>query len=134
MGQGMYCVSIGGKFGWHTMRILDYFVEQTCGPEVHDKLNRLEESWDQQCVVDAYTIFQKWIDNGWVVPDFLTVSPDDSRFPFFSGDAGLVLEGVWAILADRFRSVLALKGRLTNRITGALLVCAGAGLALARRS
>lgn len=92
---GMYCVSIGGKFGWHTMRILDYFIEHTCGPELHDKLNRLEESWDQQCVIDAYATFQKWIDNGWVVPDFLTVSPDDSRFPFFAGDAGLVLEGVW---------------------------------------
>ena len=92
---GMYCVSLGGKFGWHTMRVLDYFIEHTCGPELHDKLNSLEESWDQQCVVDAYTIFQKWIDNGWVVPDFLTVSPDDSRFPFFAGDAGLVLEGVW---------------------------------------
>ncbi|HQY90165.1 extracellular solute-binding protein [Caldilinea sp.] len=92
---GMYCVSLGGKFGWHTMRVLDYFIEHTCGPELHDKLNRLEESWDQQCVIDAYTIFQTWIDNGWVVPDFLTVSPDDSRFPFFAGDAGLVLEGVW---------------------------------------
>ena len=75
---GMYCVSIGGKYGWHTMRILDYFLEYTCGPELHDKLNRLEERWDQQCVIDAYATFQKWIDNGWVVPDFLTVSPDDS--------------------------------------------------------
>jgi raffinose/stachyose/melibiose transport system substrate-binding protein len=93
--EGMYCVSMGGKFGWHTMRVLDYFLEYHCGPEVHDKLNRLEESWDQQCVVDSYETFQKWIDNGWVVPDFLTVSPDDSRFPFFAGDAGLVLEGVW---------------------------------------
>lgn len=92
---GMYCVSIGGKFGWHTMRILDYFLEHHCGPELHDKLNRLEERWDHPCVVDSYATFQKWIDNGWVVPDFLTVSPDDSRFPFFAGEAGLVLEGVW---------------------------------------
>ncbi|MBT9291954.1 LysE family translocator [Prosthecodimorpha staleyi] len=46
----------------------------------------------------------------------------------------VVLDGVWALLADRFRAVLALKGRLTNRITGILLVGAGAGLALARRS
>lgn len=93
--EGMYCVSIGGKFGWHTMRMLDYFLEHHCGPELHDQLNTLEASWDQQCVVDAYATFQKWIDNDWVVPDFLTVSPDDSRFPFFSGDAGFVNEGVW---------------------------------------
>jgi len=93
--KNVYCVSIGGKFGWHTMRMLDYFLEHHCGPALHDKLNALEESWDQQCVIDSYTTFQKWIDNGWVVPDFLTVSPDDSRFPFFKGEAGIVNEGVW---------------------------------------
>lgn len=93
--KDMYCVSLGGKFGWHTMRVLDYFLEHHCGPAVHDQLNSLEASWDQQCVVDSYNTFQRWIDNGWVVPDFLTVAPDDSRFPFFAGDAGLVLEGVW---------------------------------------
>jgi raffinose/stachyose/melibiose transport system substrate-binding protein len=93
--QDMYCVSMGGKFGWHTMRVLDYFIEHHCGPELHDQLNRLEASWDQQCVIDSYTSFQQWVDNGWVVPDFLTISPDDSRFPFFAGEAGLVLEGVW---------------------------------------
>lgn len=38
----MYCVSLGGKFGWHTIRVLDYFLEHHCGPELHDQLNRLE--------------------------------------------------------------------------------------------
>ncbi len=33
----MYCVSLGGKFGWHTMRVLDYFLEHHCGPAVHDQ-------------------------------------------------------------------------------------------------
>src|SRR5688572_24901847 len=91
----IYCVTMGGKFGWHTMRVLDYFLETTCGPEMHSKLNQLEESWDQQCVVDAYALFQKWVDNEWVVPDFLTVAPDDSRFPWYQGEAALILEGVW---------------------------------------
>ena len=53
--KDMYCVSLGGKFGWHTMRVLDYFIEHHCGPAVHDQLNSLEASWDQQCVVDSYT-------------------------------------------------------------------------------
>jgi raffinose/stachyose/melibiose transport system substrate-binding protein len=91
----MYCISLGGKFGWHTMRVLDYFIEYHCGPERHDALNRLEESWDQQCIIDSYNNFQQWIDNGWVTPDFLNVEPNDSRFPFFAGEAGLVLEGDW---------------------------------------
>ena len=105
--KNVYCVSIGGKFGWHTMRMLDYFLEHHCGPALHDKLNKLEESWDQQCVIDAYTTFQKWIDNGWVVPDFLTIAPDDSRFPFFKGEAGLVNEGVWyeGVLKDNEQDV-----------------------------
>lgn len=92
---GKYCVTMGGKFGWHTMRVLDYFLEHSCGPELHDQLNRLEQSWDQACVIDAYSTFQRWIDNEWVVPDFLTVAPDDSRIPMFQGDAVIILEGVW---------------------------------------
>ncbi len=91
----MYCISLGGKFGWHTMRVLDYFLEHHCGPEIHDQLNRLETSWSQQCVVDSYSTFQTWINDGWVTPDFLNVEPNDSRFPFFAGEAGLVLEGDW---------------------------------------
>jgi raffinose/stachyose/melibiose transport system substrate-binding protein len=91
----LYCVTVGGKFGWHTMRVLDYFLEHTCGPDLHDKLNRLEESWENECVVEAYTIFQRWVDNGWVVPDFLTVSPDDARLPWYQGEAALILEGDW---------------------------------------
>lgn len=93
--NNVYCVSIGGKFGWHTMRILDYFLEHSCGAEMHNKLNALEASWDDPCVIDAYSTFQRWVDNGWVVPDFLTVAPDDSRFPWYKGEAALVLEGVW---------------------------------------
>ncbi len=93
--QGLYCVSIGGKFGWHTMRITDYLLEAKCGPEKHDALNTLKESWDQACVVEAYDTFQQWIDKGWIVPDFLTTSPDDSRLPIFDGSAALVNEGIW---------------------------------------
>ncbi|MDQ3250375.1 MAG: ABC transporter substrate-binding protein [Chloroflexota bacterium] len=91
----VYCVTIGGKFGWHTMRVLDYFLEVTCGPETHNKLNALEESWENPCVTEAYSTFQKWVDNGWVVPDFLSVEPNDARLPWYQGDAALILEGVW---------------------------------------
>ena len=40
----IYCASFGGKFGWHTMRLVDYFLEDTCGPEVHDQLQRAHAS------------------------------------------------------------------------------------------
>ncbi len=39
----------------------------------------------------------------------------------------------WALLAGRVRSVLALRGRLRNRLSGGCLIGAGIGLALAHR-
>jgi homoserine/homoserine lactone efflux protein len=45
----------------------------------------------------------------------------------------VVLDGVWALLAARLRSLLGTHVRLRNRITGGLLMGAGLGLALARR-
>lgn len=44
-----------------------------------------------------------------------------------------VLDGVWAVLAGRLRTLLTTHVRLRNRLTGGLLVGAGLGLALARR-
>ncbi len=45
----------------------------------------------------------------------------------------VILDSAWALLASRARSVLALNGRLRNRITGAFFISAAAGLALARK-
>ena len=42
--------------------------------------------------------------------------------------------GAWALLAARFGTFLAVNGRLRNRLTGGLLMGAGVGLALARKS
>jgi homoserine/homoserine lactone efflux protein len=44
------------------------------------------------------------------------------------------LDGTWALAAGRARHLLAAHGRLRNRVTGTLLIGAGVGLALARRS
>ena len=45
----------------------------------------------------------------------------------------VVLDGLWAILAGRLRTLLAVHARLRNRLTGGLLIGAGVGLALARK-
>lgn len=46
----------------------------------------------------------------------------------------IVLDGAWALLAAQFGTALAVNGRLRNRLTGALLLGAGVGLAFARKS
>ncbi len=46
----------------------------------------------------------------------------------------IVCDSTWAILAGRLRALLVAHARLRNRITGGLLVGAGLGLAMARRS
>ena len=45
----------------------------------------------------------------------------------------VLLDGAWALLAGRLRSLLRARARLRNRITGGLLIGAGVGLAFARK-
>jgi raffinose/stachyose/melibiose transport system substrate-binding protein len=92
---GIHCATTGGKFGWHVMRLVDWFIETSCGPEIHDGLNALTERWDQDCVVQSYEKLATWIENDWLVPDFLNVAPDDSRFAIYQGRAAMILEGPW---------------------------------------
>jgi threonine/homoserine/homoserine lactone efflux protein len=46
----------------------------------------------------------------------------------------VILDGAWALLAGRLRSVLRTRACLRNRLQGGLLIGAAAGLALARKS
>jgi raffinose/stachyose/melibiose transport system substrate-binding protein len=89
------CISLGGKYGWLTMRLLDFFIEHTCGPEMHDRLNGLQDSWDRQCVVGAYELLVQWIQKRWVTSDFLNIAPNDARLPFYRGTAAMAFEGDW---------------------------------------
>ena len=71
-------------------------------------------------------------------PQFITPGPDAGHqllllaVTFLA--VAIVCDSGWAILAGRLRALLVAHARLRNRITGGLLVGAGLGLAMARRS
>lgn len=92
---GISPMSLGGKFGWNVMRLVDYFLEVTAGPELKDQLLALEASWDSPEVVATYELLDKWVQSEWIVPGFLAVSPDDARVPWYQGQAAMVFEGNW---------------------------------------
>jgi threonine/homoserine/homoserine lactone efflux protein len=71
-------------------------------------------------------------------PQFITPGPEAGRQLLLLAVTFLVVAIVcdsgWAILAGRLRALLVAHTRLRNRLTGGLLVGAGLGLAMARRS
>jgi len=91
----IYTFTTGGKYGWMPMRLADYLLEVTAGPELHDKLNTSEENWNRPEVVEMYSRFQKW-SNNWIVPGFVQMAPEtDARMPLYQGQALMILEGSW---------------------------------------
>jgi homoserine/homoserine lactone efflux protein len=71
-------------------------------------------------------------------PQFITPGPDAGHQLLLLAVTflmvAIVCDSLWAILAGRLRALLVAHTRLLNRLTGALLVGAGVGLAMARRS
>ncbi|MEJ0018744.1 MAG: LysE family translocator [Acetobacteraceae bacterium] len=74
---------------------------------------------------------------GALFPQFLTPDAPIARqmavlsLTFLAIAVGL--DCCWALLAGRARGLLAMRGRLRNRLSGGLLIGAGIGLAMARR-
>jgi threonine/homoserine/homoserine lactone efflux protein len=71
-------------------------------------------------------------------PQFLSGGPDVGlEIALLSATflaLAVLVDGSWALLAARARRFLATRGRLRNRLSGSLLIGAGIGLALARKS
>jgi homoserine/homoserine lactone efflux protein len=71
-------------------------------------------------------------------PQFLSGGPDvGGEIALLSATflaLAILVDGGWALLAARARRFLATRGRLRNRLSGGLMIGAGIGLALARKS
>ena len=91
-------LSLGGKFGWMTMRLADALLETTCGAETHDALQAMEMDWTTTpCATEAFSELQRWSDEGWLPANFLGVDPAESSVPVYAGEAAMVFQGDWMV-------------------------------------
>src|SRR3712207_6254847 len=95
LAAGTTPLGTGGKYGWHIMRLFEYLLEKTSGPELHDKLLVGEESWDRPEVVEAFTLFKKWQDKKWIPEGALGLDPSDIEPAFVQGKAAYTIAGAW---------------------------------------
>jgi raffinose/stachyose/melibiose transport system substrate-binding protein len=91
---GLTPLSMGGKYSYMTMRMLDYLLEVTAGPALHDQLNNLETSWNRPEVVQAYKMLDKWVKN-WITPGYMGRDPGEGKLDWYRGIALMVYEGTW---------------------------------------
>ncbi|WP_114853123.1 ABC transporter substrate-binding protein [Brachybacterium sp. YJGR34] len=95
LASGITPGGFGGKYGWHIMRLYEYLLEVTAGPELHDALLVGEESWDQQAVMESFDLFQAWNARGWITPGALGVAPPDAEQSFVQGTSAFTISGPW---------------------------------------
>ena len=95
LASGITPLATAGKYGWHIMRLYEYLLEHTAGPDLHDKLLIGEESWDRPEVVDSFTLFKKWQDKKWIPDGALGLDPADVEPWYVQGKAAYTITGPW---------------------------------------
>jgi raffinose/stachyose/melibiose transport system substrate-binding protein len=95
LASGITPLGTGGKFGWHIMRLFEYLLETSAGPELHDKLLVGAESWDRPEVVEAFTNFKKWQDKKWIPQGALGLDPADIEPSYVQGKTAYTITGPW---------------------------------------
>jgi raffinose/stachyose/melibiose transport system substrate-binding protein len=95
LASGITPLATGGKYGWHIMRLFEYLLEHTAGPDLHDKLLIGAESWDRPEVVDAFTLLKKWQDKKWIPDGALGLDPSDIEPGYVQGKTAYTITGPW---------------------------------------
>ena len=92
---GVTPCGVAGKYGWSIMRLFEYLLEVSAGPELHDKLLSGDESWDRPEVVEAFTKFKRWQDQKWVPEGALGLDPSDVEPQYVRGKNAYTITGTW---------------------------------------
>ncbi|MEU5027511.1 ABC transporter substrate-binding protein [Streptomyces milbemycinicus] len=97
--SGVVPLATAGVYGWDVMRLFEYLLETTAGPDLHDKLLLGEASWKNSAVYDAFGLFKRWVDKKWVPDGFLGIKPDDADNYLLKGTGAFLITGQWEEVA-----------------------------------
>lgn len=93
----------GSAGGWHLMRTTEQLLEYYAGPELHDQMNNLQESWDNEAFIQTLTTLKDWADKGYFNEGFVNAPAEESFHRLYTGECVMDFEGQWAernIFAD----------------------------------
>ncbi|WP_030435928.1 ABC transporter substrate-binding protein [Actinoplanes subtropicus] len=92
---GITPAGLGGKYGWDVMRLFEYLLETSAGPDLHDKLLTGGETWDRPEVVTAFTNFKKWQDQKWLPEGSVGLDPAEVELWYVQGKSAYTITGPW---------------------------------------
>lgn len=93
--NGVTPLAFGSKGGWHTMRLTEQLLEHFAGPELHDKLNALEASWNDPSVVKTFEKIKEYTDNGYFPKGYSLLDAQEAENLMYQEQAGMINEGTW---------------------------------------
>lgn len=94
---GIVPIAASDQEGWQGGHLLSMALSSRVGSEGMDALVGGETSWDSPDVVAALTLWQDYLDQGYL-PEFPTsLSYDGANALFYSGEAAMVPTGSWLI-------------------------------------
>ena len=85
--------SAGG--GWHLMRTMEQLIEHYAGPQLHDQMNNLQESWNNEAFIQTLTTYQDWAEKGYFNEGFVASNPEDAPTRLYAGECAMDFEGQW---------------------------------------
>ncbi|MDG0790383.1 extracellular solute-binding protein [Cohnella ginsengisoli] len=93
--SGVTPLAFGSKGGWHTMRLTEQLLEHFAGPQLHDKLNALDASWNDPAVVKTFEKLKEYTDKGYFPKGYSMVDPTEAEALIYQEQAGMINEGTW---------------------------------------
>jgi raffinose/stachyose/melibiose transport system substrate-binding protein len=92
---GVTPLAFGSKGGWHTMRLTEQLLEHFAGPELHDKLNALEASWNDPAVVNTFAKLKEYTEKGYFPKGYSLLDPQEAEALMYQEAGGMINEGTW---------------------------------------